>query len=172
MSRSIRRSLRNNSQMRVRAAFAVVAVLAFGCIAATAAGQNADGAPECDSPLVPERDNQTGVLRCVKAQRSPAAEFASFILGNRFHHRKHTFTFCNSSRYQANATRGRYRIVNAKRVKRKSGRVTIMASIRLKSTAGKSRVLRAVLAMNGLKLDGEKFGFGGPAPPSVSCAPK
>lgn len=162
--------------MRVSAGVLALSAVLFGTYGAVAFGQDVNQIPECKSNQVPEKfiENGKPVIRCVKrpGMGTPSAQFKDFIQGNSFHHGRHTYTFCTSSRYQANRARGTYKVTKAKRVKRKSGRVTITASILLKSSKGKRSTLKAVLATSGLKINGEKFGFGGPAPPKVTCAPK
>ena len=162
--------------MRISAGVLALSAILFGVCGSVAVGQDANQIPECKSNQVPQKfiENGKPVIRCVKrpGAGTPSAQFKDFIQGNRFHHGKHTYTFCTSSRYQANSTRGTYKVTMAKRIKRKGGRVTITARILLKSSRGTRSTLKAVLAMSGLKINGEKFGFGGPAPPRITCAPK
>jgi hypothetical protein len=162
--------------MRIRAGVLALSGIFFGLYGAVAVAQDANQIPECKSNQVPQKiiENGKPVIRCVKrpGMGTASAQFKDFIRGNRFHHGKHTYTFCTSSRYQANSARGTYKVARAKRVKSKSGRVTITANIVLRASSGKRSTLKAVLAKSGLKINGEKFGFGGPAPPNVTCAPK
>ena len=162
--------------MRVSAGFLALIGVWFAVFAMPATGQDPNQVPECKSPQVPLKTNENGkpVIRCARPPGwgTARAQFKQFLRGNRFHHGRHTYTFCTSSRYQANGSRGLYKVTKAKRMKRKSGRVTITATIVLRASTGKRTKLRAVLATVGLKINGEKFGFGGPAPPSVTCAPK
>jgi hypothetical protein len=163
--------------MRVSPASLAVAALVCGCPVSIAAGQVPDEFPECASPQVPQKTTVNGkiVIKCVRApapvKATPVQQFGDLIHGNRFHHGKHSYTFCASSKYTARSSHGTYRIANARRVRRKDGRVTIRAEIVLRTVKGKRVTLRSVLTKQGLKINGEMFGFGGPAPPSAKCAP-
>jgi hypothetical protein len=161
--------------MRVSAALFAVAALGCWYAASIAFGQSAETAPECKRSQIPEKVTENGVvvLHCVRrpGTGTPAQQFGDFIHGNRFQHGARSYTFCASSHYQAKGSSGTYRVSKARRSKRKDGRVTITALIRLKSTSGKRADLKAVLTTKGLKINGRMFGFGGPAPPSAMCAP-
>jgi hypothetical protein len=113
------------------------------------------------------------VIKCVRrpGTGTAAQQFGDFIHGNTFRHARREYAFCASSRYESNGTRGRYRIVKAKRVARRGGRSTITAKISLRTARGKRSTITAVLTKKGLKINGAMYGFAGPAPPSLRCAP-
>jgi hypothetical protein len=107
-------------------------------------------------------------FRCVQqtATGDASKEFKAFIANNRFSRGAQSHSFCKGNRYMLNGRRGTYKVTGARYKRLPDGRTTLTATIRL-NLAGKRLGVRGELAVKGLKMNGRKYRFAGPA--ASSC---